>query len=78
MATRLLAPTAWMRSLLRLATGEPGGDLLQGPAVAVRVLERGVGVVAGAFGVGAGNASRREERAAGTVIDLGHVDAAWQ
>src|SRR5262249_52783872 len=30
-------------------TGEPSGDLLQGPPVAVRVLELGVGVVAGSF-----------------------------
>ena len=50
---------------------EPGGDLLQQPGVAVRVLERGVGMVAAPLRIQAGH--RRMSRAV-DMEDFAHVD----
>src|SRR5215207_3754009 len=64
---------------LPLAAGEPRRDLLEQPAVPVRVLERGEREVGTAFGVAPADARVLQgvvEGAAGVVEDLAHVNAA--
>jgi hypothetical protein len=64
---------------LPLAAGEACRDLLQQPAVPVRILERGEREVGTPFGVAPGDAWVLDavvEGAGGVVEDLAHVDAA--
>ena len=64
---------------LPLATGKPRRDLLEQPAVAVRVLERGEREVGTTLRVAPADARVLHgvvEGAAGVVEDLAHIDAA--